>query len=151
VNQLLDFRKSVYQGMKLKATFSNLVEIIETNLDAFSFMAKEKSIEVQFIRENEELNGWFDIEKLNIILFNIFSNAFKFTPECGTVTVELKNGNTSSLSGKPHVELMISNSGKGIPKSQQEKVFERFYQVPDEANSIKHRYWNRTFAGKSAG
>jgi signal transduction histidine kinase/ligand-binding sensor domain-containing protein/DNA-binding response OmpR family regulator len=136
VNQLLDFRKSVYQGMKLKATFSNLVEIIETNLDAFSFMAKEKSIEVQFIRENKELNGWFDIEKLNIILFNIFSNAFKFTPECGSVTVELKNGNPLSFSGKPHVELMISNSGKGIPKNQQEKVFERFYQVPDEANSI---------------
>ncbi len=135
VNQLLDFRKSIYQGMKLKATFSNIVETVETNLDAFSFMAKEKLINVQFIRDDDVLNGWFDIEKLNIILFNILSNAFKYTPELGSVTVELKNGDPSSLSGKSHIELMVSNSGKEIPQSEQDKVFERFYQVPDKANS----------------
>lgn len=136
VNQLLDFRKSVYQGMKLKATYFNLVEIIETNLDAFSFMAKEKSIEVQYLSDEKNFEGWFDVEKINIILYNIFSNAFKFTPESGMIKVELNHSNDDMFAGKPYIVLKVSNSGKGIPKNEQQKVFERFYQISGQQNSI---------------
>lgn len=136
VNQLLDFRKSIYEGMKLKATFSNIVETIESNIDAFGFMAREKSIIVRFSPENHEVNGWFDQEKLDIILFNILSNAFKYTPENGFIEIELKEENQSVDFSQPHVKIVIANSGKGIPKNLHEKVFERFYQVIDDEKAI---------------
>lgn len=136
VNQLLDFRKSLHEGMKLKATYSNLVETIESNLDAFSFLAKEKSVYVDFSPESNVVKGWFDKEKLDIILFNILSNAFKFTPENGFVHVQLKKADPAPEFSKPHVEIMVSNSGKGIPRHLQEKVFERFFQAGNDYNII---------------
>ena len=132
VNQLLDFRKSIYEGMKLKATYSNIVETIESNIDAFGFMATEKSVTVRFLNENNEVFGWFDQEKLDIILFNILSNAFKYTPENGFVEIELKKEDRSNDFALPHIKIVVSNNGKGIPKNLHEKVFERFYQVIDD-------------------
>jgi signal transduction histidine kinase/ligand-binding sensor domain-containing protein/DNA-binding response OmpR family regulator len=136
VNQLLDFRKSIHEGMKLKATNFNLVETIESNIDAFSFMAREKSIFVRFSPESSVVNGWFDQEKLDIILFNILSNAFKYTPENGIVEIGLKIEKQGIDFPLKHVQLVVSNSGKGIPKNLQEKVFERFYQINDHSNAI---------------
>jgi signal transduction histidine kinase/ligand-binding sensor domain-containing protein/DNA-binding response OmpR family regulator len=129
VNQLLDFRKSVYEGMKLKATFSNLIDTIEANIDAFDFMAREKSIKVRFSTQSKIVEGWFDKEKFDIILFNVLSNAFKFTPENGFVEIDLKSVEADSNFQNNHIKLIVSNSGKGIPKHLQEKVFDRFFQV----------------------
>jgi DNA-binding response OmpR family regulator/two-component sensor histidine kinase len=129
VNQLLDFRKSVYEGMKLKATFSNLIDTIEANIDAFDFMAREKSITVRFSTQSKIVEGWFDKEKFDIILFNVLSNAFKFTPENGFVEIDLKSVEADSNFQNNHIKLIVSNSGKGIPKHLQEKVFDRFFQV----------------------
>ncbi|MEZ5104979.1 MAG: two-component regulator propeller domain-containing protein [Draconibacterium sp.] len=137
VNQLLDFRKSIYEGLKLKAVYSNIVEIIESNIDAFSFMAKEKSINVEFNVENKLIEGWVDIEKLDIILFNILSNAFKYTPERGLVKIELETGKAGNGLPFNHIRIIITNSGKGIPRNLQEKVFERFYQIKDDLNEAK--------------
>ncbi len=135
VNQLLDFRKSLYEGMKLKATYSNIVESIESNIAAFDYMAKEKSIYVKFSTESKIIKGWFDREKLDIIIFNILSNAFKYTPENGYVKVELKTGNSIPEFPSGHVELNITDNGKGIPKHLIEKVFERFYQVKNKSGT----------------
>ena len=132
VNQLLDFRKSVYEGMKLKTTFSNVIETIESNLDAFDFMAREKSIKVSFTNESKIREGWFDKEKLDIILFNILSNAFKFTPENGFVDIDLKSVEAGNDFAVNSIKITVSNSGKGIPKHLHEKVFDRFYQVSND-------------------
>jgi signal transduction histidine kinase/ligand-binding sensor domain-containing protein/DNA-binding response OmpR family regulator len=136
VNQLLDFRKSIYQGMKLKVTYSDIVETIKSNINSFDFMAREKSVIVRFSPESQVVNGWFDQEKLDIILFNILSNAFKFTPENGFVELHLDVKNAVPDFPLPHVKIVVSNSGKGIPKNLHEKVFERFYQVNDDEKSI---------------
>lgn len=131
VTQLLDFRKSLHQGMKLKVTETNLIEIIESNIEAFTYLANEKHIYVDFSTSGRELKGWVDFGKLDIILFNILSNAFKYTPEYGFITIELKVSDSNTKQKTEHVELKVSNTGKGIPKHLQEKVFERFYQVSD--------------------
>ncbi len=129
VNQLLDFRKSVYEGMKLKATFLNLIETIQSNIDAFDFMAKEKSITVRFAPESKVVEGWFDREKLDIILFNILTNAFKFTSDGGFVEISVETAEAGTNFPDNHIKLSVSNSGKGIPGHLKEKVFERFYQI----------------------
>ena len=137
VNQLLDFRKSLFEGMKLKATFSDIVELIESNIHAFDYLAKEKSIEVSFTTGCKPINGWFDKEKLDIILFNILSNALKYTPDNGFIHIELKSQNPTTEFRKKHIELKVTNSGKGIPKHFQEKVFDRFFQIKDDPNTLK--------------
>ena len=131
VNQLLDYRKSLHQGMKLKVTPCNLVSIVEANMEAFAYMADEKHIQVDFKTTECSLQGWFDLEKLDIILFNILSNAFKYTPDYGFVTLCLSQTDANQNLNTEHIELKISNTGKGIPKNLQDKVFERFYQVSD--------------------
>jgi signal transduction histidine kinase/DNA-binding response OmpR family regulator len=135
VNQLLDFRKSLHKGMQLKVTQINLIEIIESNLAAFAYLSDEKHIQVDFKTAERKLNGWYDMEKLDIILFNILSNAFKYTPEYGFVSLDLIVSEANQNLGKKHVEIKISNTGKGIPKHLQDKVFERFYQVVDSTNT----------------
>jgi signal transduction histidine kinase/ligand-binding sensor domain-containing protein/CheY-like chemotaxis protein/AraC-like DNA-binding protein len=131
VNQLLDFRKSLFEGMKLKVTYADLIELVDANLQAFEYMAKEKSINVGFQKPETSLHGWFDLEKVDIILFNILSNAFKFTPEGGNVRVEVIDTGSSADGHSGHVELVVGNSGKGIPKHLHDKVFERFYKLED--------------------
>jgi signal transduction histidine kinase/ligand-binding sensor domain-containing protein/DNA-binding response OmpR family regulator len=137
VNQLLDFRKSLFEGMKLKATFSNIKDLIEWNIHAFDYLAIEKSIDVSFTTKCSEITGWFDKEKLEIILFNILSNAFKYTPDGGFIKIELKTEKYSAHFPKEHFELKITNSGKGIPKHLQEKVFDRFFQIKDDPDTLK--------------
>lgn len=135
VNQLLDFRKSLHQGMKLKVTQANLVDIVESNIDAFAYMADEKHIKVDFKTSDPKLKGWYDLEKLDMILFNILSNAFKYTPEYGYVELELKTMAPNNKFQDQHVELKIKNTGKGIPGHLQQKVFERFFQIDEDKNT----------------
>ncbi len=130
-NQLLEFRKSTYEGMKLKVTYLNISEIVRSNVTAFEFVAKEKFVTINYREENEEAYGWIDLEKFDMVLFNILSNAFKYTPDNGTINIYLKTLKTGSESPSKHVELTVSNSGKGIPRHLQQKVFERFYQIRD--------------------
>jgi signal transduction histidine kinase/ligand-binding sensor domain-containing protein/DNA-binding response OmpR family regulator len=135
VNQLLDFRKSLHQGMQLKVTPANLIEIVESNIEAFAYVAKEKHIQTDFKTSERKLSGWFDVEKIDIILFNILSNAYKYTPEYGFISLELNTSNANKNLSCQHIELKISNTGKGIPKHLHEKVFERFYQISDSKNT----------------
>ncbi len=136
VNQLLDFRKSLHQGMKLKTTYSDVVGTVESNIQSFDYMAQEKSISVKFNTESNFIKGWFDQEKLDIILFNILSNAFKYTPNGGFITIDLKTAAPCTMLNNECIELSVLNTGKGIPKHFQEKVFERFFQVNDNSGSF---------------
>ena len=136
VNQLLDFRKSLHQGMKLKTSYSDPVEIVESNIQSFNYIAREKSISVIFNKDINIPKGWIDKEKLDIILFNILSNAFKYTPNGGFITVNLRTSK-NELYGCC-IEMSVLNTGKGIPKHLQEKVFERFYQVDDNSGSVNN-------------
>ena len=129
VNQLLDFRKSIHEGMILRTTYNDVVSLAQSNIDAFKYVADEKSIDVHFSSDSESICGWFDRQKLHTILFNILSNAFKYAPENGFVHVEINSAQPNQVLPHQHVVLKISNSGKGIQKNLQEKVFERFYRV----------------------
>jgi signal transduction histidine kinase/DNA-binding response OmpR family regulator len=131
VNQLLDFRKSIYEGMKLKTTHCDLINIVESNIDAFKFMSEEKAIITNYSTKLDAAIGWFDQEKLDLILFNILSNAYKYTPRNGQVNVNVSVNEADANLPASHVAIAITNTGKGIARDQQTKVFNRFYQVND--------------------
>ena len=131
VNQVLDFRKAQAGELKLKVSKTDIVAYSKNIFDSFKELAYNKNIRLNFNTENEAITGWIDNDKYDKILYNLLSNALKFTNNYGNVDlfIRLKDG----VDGLLVVE--VSDNGVGIPLKSQEKVFKRFYQV---TNSKEH-------------
>lgn len=133
VNQLLDFRKMEVQGFNYNPSFGDIVAFLGETVSSFNNLSEQKRIELVFKTSIKELNIYFDKDKLEKILFNLLSNAFKFTPENGHVSVslEVENSNTHLNNNNINSNLIIKieDSGIGIPSDKIEKIFTRFFQV----------------------
>lgn len=131
VNQLLDFRKMEVQELKLHPKTGDIIQFIQELCYSFSDVAERKNIALHFETDRKSLVTKFDYDKIERILFNLLSNAFKFTPEDGEVKISL----AVTFNGNKQLQLclQISDTGIGIPVEKQEKIFERFFQhdVPD--------------------
>ncbi|WP_304201527.1 hybrid sensor histidine kinase/response regulator transcription factor [Flavobacterium alvei] len=125
VNQVLDFRKAQSGELKLKVSETDILAYSKNIFDSFKEMAFNKGIKLNFISENETIIGWVDNDKYDKILYNLLSNALKFTNKNGNVTlsIQLIAGDEELLSIK------VSDDGIGIPLKSQEKIFKRFYQA----------------------
>lgn len=128
VNQLLDFRKMEEHELKLHPTEGDLVAFVKEVSDSFQDLAERKKIALAFTSRIDQFHTLFDHDKLERILFNVLSNAFKFTLEGGRINVELNKENNRSDSTTTWVAVKISDTGIGIPKDKKEKIFERFFQ-----------------------
>lgn len=128
VNQLLDFRKMEEQELQLNKSEGEIVSFIKDATDSFYDLAERKQIKLIFGSAVEKANVLFDHDKIERILFNLLSNAFKFTPSGGTVSVELRKLPDQPADGSVVLELKVKDSGIGIPEDKQEKIFERFFQ-----------------------
>jgi len=131
VNQLLDFRKMEVQELRLHALSGDIIGFIKEMAYSFSDIAEKKQIRFMFDSEVEKLVINFDHDKIERIIFNLLSNAFKFTPEGGYVSVLLTV--LEKAPEKHLLEIKIIDTGIGIPLDKQEKIFERFFQndIPD--------------------
>lgn len=125
VNQLLDFRKMEVQELKLNASTCDIIQFIKEVSYSFTDIAENKSIHFHFYSDIENLPASFDQDKLERILFNLLSNAFKFTHQNGTVSVELK---TEKKKDQTLLQIKVSDTGIGIAPEKTEKIFERFFQ-----------------------
>ncbi len=127
INQLMDFRKIEKGKMQLKVGKYNVVEVTRKISESFNSKAEESSINFQVIVPTDEINVYFDLEKYDIILYNLIYNAFKFTDNFGSIKVEIK---IIEVEGKNStVEISVSDNGKGIPKEDIDRIFEEFYQI----------------------
>ncbi|AYL95536.1 hybrid sensor histidine kinase/response regulator transcription factor [Mucilaginibacter celer] len=126
VNQLLDFRKMEVQELRLHARSGDIVNFITEMVYSFSDMAEKKNIRLVFDSEIKSLIINFDHDKIERIIFNLLSNAFKFTPDGGNISVLIsiieKNVETKQL------EIKVIDTGIGIPLDKQDRIFERFFQ-----------------------
>jgi ligand-binding sensor domain-containing protein/signal transduction histidine kinase/DNA-binding response OmpR family regulator len=132
VNQLLDFRKAERGQMKLKVQHHDLIAAIKEIVISFDELRIQKNIQLDFIYEEEVLLAWFDTEFLNKLLFNLLSNAFKFTPDYGNILVALSTDN--DMQGHSVVHMAVSNNGKGIQPDEIDYVFDRFYQGSEQSS-----------------
>jgi signal transduction histidine kinase/ligand-binding sensor domain-containing protein/DNA-binding response OmpR family regulator len=128
VNQLLDFRKLEEQELKLSLSEGDIVKFIKGLSFSFADMAEKKSIDFSFHTELETLYTSFDQDKVERIVFNLLSNAFKFTPEKGLISVELNLLPTGDAHEQGMLQLVIKDTGIGMAKDQQERIFDRFFQ-----------------------
>jgi signal transduction histidine kinase/ligand-binding sensor domain-containing protein/DNA-binding response OmpR family regulator len=125
VNQLLDFRKLEVQEIKLRPSEGDIIRFIKETVFSFSDLSEKKDIKLEFLCDIEGLETMFDQDKLEKILFNLLSNAFKFTPEHGAVTVAVR-----LIDGEQKmITITVTDTGIGIPLDKQEKIFERFFQT----------------------
>ncbi|MEI9922120.1 MAG: two-component regulator propeller domain-containing protein [Bacteroidota bacterium] len=125
INQLLDFRKLEVQEIKFNASEGDVVRFIKETAYSFTDLSEKKNIGFSFHSTVDSLEMIFDQDKLEKILFNLLSNAFKFTPEKGQVSVNVDVKNEGDLRW---LDIRVKDTGIGIPKENQEKIFERFFQ-----------------------
>ncbi len=127
VDQLLLFRKADSEADRLKIVKLNIVRLFKEVFLCFSHQAKSKSIRFDFFSEAEIIEVFADREKIEIALFNLISNALKFTPDRGTVNCWIYETDTL-------VNIEIKDSGRGIDETIGEQLFNKFYQVQNELN-----------------
>ncbi|MEZ4954328.1 MAG: ATP-binding protein [Saprospiraceae bacterium] len=122
IDQLLDLSKLDSGKLTLQASPGKLILFIRSLVFSFESLAERKRIHLQTTFPPELSDAYFDKDKWEKILVNLLSNAFKFTPENGTIRVEVKEVDAG-------LRIDISDSGKGMEASETSKIFDRFYQV----------------------
>lgn len=130
VNQILDFRKIEQSEGKLTLTLVEVVSYVENICRSFQLLANNK-IRLNFTSSVSQLLMEFDVDKLGKIVNNLLSNAYKFTPDHGSVTVSLSVVKELVINGsaKDVLQIQVADTGKGISDEDKRHIFDRFYQV----------------------
>ncbi len=121
INQIMDLRKLESGEMKLNISGGDLIFFIRHLSSTFNLHAEKKKIDFTFTTNNESYFTMFDKDKIETIFNNLLSNAFKFTPEGGFININFR----TIIKG---VEIIVSDSGIGIPEKDNERIFKSFYQ-----------------------
>ena len=131
INQLLEFRQLQNDKMELTLEQTEVVAFFKDISSTFGELAEKKNIGFHFKTNRNEWNMPLDQSKLEKVAYNLLSNAFKFTPENGEITIELIVNEQNGL-----FMLKVSDSGIGIPKDKQALLFIRFKQInPSETGT----------------
>src|SRR5688572_14816689 len=139
VNQLLDLAKLEVGLTKLENRTINVAKFISEIAHTFVHLAEAKEITFKIDVQERELVAFIDPDKLEKIIYNLLSNAFKFTPAGESVGIQVSKESFEAFS------ITVTDTGIGIPEHLQEKVFNRFYQV----NSSQTRPYEGTGIGLS--
>ena len=119
VNQILDFRKIENKKMKVLLEKTDVLSLLQKVMDNFRLIAEEKNINYQLETNQEAIETWIDQDKFEKIIFNLLSNAFKYTPANKSITV-IANVESSRLI------VSIKDEGIGIDLQKQQTLFQRF-------------------------
>ena len=122
VNQILDFRKAESGKMTLDLQPIDLNALLAAWTDSFQGLATKKQIQLTYETRGKDFGIMADEAKLERIFYNIMGNAFKFTPDGGSISVSLAH------TGDKYI-MCVGDSGPGIPESDIQKIFDSYYQV----------------------
>lgn len=133
VNQLLDLSKLDEGRMKIEASEGDLIVWLKEIASDYKSWAAQKQIRFETYFPHEEILVMFDHQKLELILANLLSNAFKFSPEGGKILWKVE-----AIRGADDfdIKMQVSDEGPGIPKNEHERIFDRFHQVENEVNKV---------------
>lgn len=128
INELLNLYKLESGKISLKVKKIDIVDFLNRHLQSFEPLGKQKEIKLSFLSDSKGCSVYADSEKLEKIMSNLLSNAFKFTEKGGKIKVSLR---CNDLSGENYITISVADSGIGIPADKLNNVFDRFYQVND--------------------
>ncbi|MEO0333013.1 MAG: hybrid sensor histidine kinase/response regulator, partial [Bacteroidota bacterium] len=129
VSQLLDISKLETNSYRLVTEQSDLVAFIRNIYSSFQHLAIRHDIDYQWVTNREiSPQAWFDQDVVDKVLYNLISNAFKFTPDWSSITISVE-----ILEGQlPTAIIRVRDTGSGITLSEQKRIFERFYRTNDQ-------------------
>ncbi|GAA4272459.1 two-component regulator propeller domain-containing protein [Aquimarina gracilis] len=130
-NQLLDFRTFENKHSKLQAKKENLIPFLKGVHDSFDEFASIGNYTYTFRPHVNEIQVFYDRNKLEKVFYNILSNAFKYTPKGGKI-------NTKVYTKDKNVIIDISDNGKGIDPEFMDKIFDRYYETASKIEYQKH-------------
>lgn len=138
VNQLLDIRKYDEGQMRLKCRETDIVSFMQGIFETFMYSAQQRSISYSYEHGSDEILAWIDRDSIEKVMDNLLSNAFKYTPDGGEITVHLTSGTDDLQSGPLHhyLEVSVTDTGIGLDVDDVNKVFERFYRVQNNLTSV---------------
>ena len=139
ISQLLDFRKLESGNLKLELRQGDIVEFVSDVVESFQPYAEEKGIQLKFKTLKKHLITKFDTDKIEKILNNLLTNAFKFTDKDGRISVNLSlvfDGSEEDLSNensdREFIEITVRDTGQGISQTHASKIFNRFFQANEK-------------------
>jgi len=142
VNQLMDFRKVESGNMEIIATNGNFDDFLSSILAPFESFAAERDISIRKYIRMPQPFFLFDSDAMSKVLTNILSNAIKFTPNRGTVSIYAATLKDSD--GKEKLFLSVRDTGVGIPEADMQKIFNRFYQ---SVNKVRYPVYGQSGTG----
>ena len=122
IQQVLEFRKVESGNLKLSVSEGNITNLVKSSVEAFSPLISGKSQRLSFTSSSERIEGWFDSDKLDKIVYNLLSNASKYTPSGGDISVRL------SVSEDGMLILEVANTGELMSEKTIKGLFKRFYE-----------------------
>lgn len=142
VNQLMDFNKLENDTLRLQVIRADIIACLQRQVDVFRINAGDKGIHLTTSGLEDTFLLWLDEDKVEKIFGNLLSNAMKFTPEGGNITINFdvitreEAGLLFRLSEKDkdtqYIQISVANTGQTIPTDKQEKIFERYYQIENQ-------------------
>ncbi len=129
VNQILDLRKIEDQELKLNAVETDIVAFVKEVLESFNDLSERRQIQLVFKSQFRYFKAAFDQDKIERVLFNLLSNAFKFTPSGGSISVELERIVPLAQQDGSVLVIKVADTGIGISESDRKHIFNRFFQV----------------------
>ena len=145
VNQLLDFNRIGDKKLQLRAAQGDIVAPLQGIADLFRFNAGAKGIEFQTHGLEDSFPMWADVDKVQKIVMNLLSNAMKFTPPGGRVTLSFDViprdeaatafPLTKADTDTQYALITVADTGRGIPEGELDKIFERFYQADNQGDT----------------
>jgi signal transduction histidine kinase/DNA-binding response OmpR family regulator/ABC-type xylose transport system substrate-binding protein len=121
VNQLMDFRKIEVEKMKLRASENDLVSFVSKIVQSYKSIAQKRGIDLRLITNERQINVWMDVSMMDKVIFNLLSNAFKFTNDNGFIHIYVSKEGDDAI-------IKVEDNGVGISKNSLEHAFEVFYQ-----------------------
>jgi signal transduction histidine kinase/DNA-binding response OmpR family regulator len=130
INELLDLARLEAGSLKLHVSPGNIVSLAASIIESFQPLADGHQIALRLTSASDRLDAWLDYEKVETILYNLLSNALKFTPDNGTVTLVVEPTPAAGVPAKG-VRITVADSGRGIPPEKLRRLFERYYQAEE--------------------
>lgn len=127
VNQILDFRKIENNKMTLSLQSVDVVRFTQEILSYFETYAQTEKIVYRFRTDLPHQELWIDPDKIEQVLLNLLSNAFKYSPKYGTIVVSVTDNG-------PSVLIEVEDNGRGIDKESLPRIFDRFYALKNTSN-----------------
>lgn len=128
INQLLDLRKIQSDKVRLNISEVEIVTFVRKTSDYFVEAARNKRIKLDIVSDQKNLFVWVDVEKLDVVLYNLLGNAFKFTPEGKTIKVLIRQ-----QPGDQSIFIEVWDQGPGVEKEKLKDIFELFYEGAQRA------------------